>query len=83
VYSRVSQLQRQKRWTDLGSIPPVYDFKSSALDLLFHGLDSETLRYLQDTSASNHEKELEERAKEVTVRLVATNEGWKLSSVDF
>ena len=82
VYGRVSQLQLQKQWTDQDSVPPVYDFKSSALDLLFHGLDGETLRHLQGTGASNQEKELEQRAKEVTVRLVATEQGWKLSSID-
>jgi hypothetical protein len=82
VYSRVSQSQLQKRWTDQGSVPPVYDFKSSALNLLFHGLDSETLRHLQGTGAPNQENELEKRAKEVTVRLVATEQGWKLSSIE-
>jgi hypothetical protein len=50
--------------------------------MLFHGLDSESLSKMEDIGSSNQEKELEKSAKKITVKLVATDQGWKLSSVD-
>ena len=63
-------------------MPPIHDFKSSALTFLFHGIDQESLRHIEDVGASNQESELEKRAKDVTVKFVATDQGWKLSSVN-
>jgi hypothetical protein len=82
VHSRTNQSQLRKQWTSEGAAPPVHDFKSSALSTLFHGLDRESLVHMDDTGASNQDSELRRKAERVGVRLVATEQGWKLSSTD-
>jgi hypothetical protein len=82
VYARINQSRLRRQWTNQGSVPMTHDFKSSALSFLFHGLDYETLKNMDDAGISNQEKELGNRAEHVTVRLVATDQGWKLSSAD-
>lgn len=82
VYARVSQSQLRKQWASQESVPLIHDFKSSASSVLLHGLDDATLQRMDNVGASNSEREAGKRAKEVIVRLVATDQGWKLSSVD-
>jgi hypothetical protein len=81
VYARISQSQLRKQWVGQDAAPLIHDYKSSALSVLLHGLDHESLRHIGDISASNSESEVEKSAKEITVKLVATEQGWKLSSV--
>jgi hypothetical protein len=81
VYARVSQSQLRKQWVGQDAAPLIHDYKSSALSVLLHGLDHESLRHIGDISASKAESEVEKSAKEITVKLVATEQGWKLSSV--
>lgn len=82
LYSRISQSQLRTQWGSQSSTPPIHDFKSSASTFLFHGFDEESLNSLKDVGATNGERELEKCAKEITVKFVATDQGWKLSSVD-
>ncbi|KAF2874040.1 hypothetical protein BDV95DRAFT_604257 [Massariosphaeria phaeospora] len=42
VQTRLAQTRLQNRWKDGNSAPPLHDFKSSALTLLFHGLELES-----------------------------------------
>jgi hypothetical protein len=81
VYARVSQSQLRKQWVGQDTAPLIHDYKSSALSVLLHGLDHDSLRHIGDVSASKAESEVEKSAKEITVKLVATEQGWKLSSV--
>lgn len=82
VYARIDQSRLRSQWTSDNSVPSIYDFKSSALTVLFHGLNGQSLTHMEDVGASNRERDSEKKAKEVTVKFVATNQGWKLSSVD-
>jgi hypothetical protein len=82
VLSRINQLQLRRHWTSEGAAPPIHDFNSSASSTLFHGLDRESLRHIEDTSTSNQDSESKKKAERVEVRLVATEQGWKLSSTD-
>jgi hypothetical protein len=81
VYARASQSRLRKQWAGQDKAPLIYDYKSSALSVLLHGLDHESLKHIDEISASNVESEVEKSAKEITVKLVATEHGWKLSSV--
>lgn len=81
VYARIEQSRLRRQWKDEDSIPRIHDFKSSALEFLFHGMDRETMRQMDDIGATNQTGELEKRAEKVMVTLVATEQGWKLSSV--
>ncbi|KAI8933165.1 hypothetical protein NX059_009806 [Plenodomus lindquistii] len=81
LYSRNDQSRLRKQWKSEDSVPPIHDFKSSALDLLYHGLDQEALRQMIDVGVTNQTRELEKRVENVKVTLVATDQGWKLSSV--
>jgi hypothetical protein len=56
-----------------------HDFKSSALTLLYHGLEEESRQ--AGLGKTNSEVELYDRVKGVKVRLVATEEGWRLRTV--
>ena len=59
---------------------PGATWKSSALPMLFHGLDNEELRRsVPDRLA--HIQEMEDRAKSSQARLAPGNEGWKLTTV--
>jgi hypothetical protein len=49
VHSRINQSQLRRQWTSEGVAPPVHDFKSSALSILFHRLNQESLRHMDDT----------------------------------
>lgn len=86
IYARIVQSRLRKQWETSGSrsLPPIHDFKGSALSLLFHGLHDQSLTRLEGegVGASNREKELSDKAGELTVRFVATNQGWKLAAVD-
>lgn len=82
IYARISQSRLRRQWVRPNEVPPIHDLKSSALSFLYHGLDQESLRQADTLGASNQEKELEKSTKEITVRLVATEQGWKLSAVD-
>lgn len=57
-----------------------FDFKSSALDLLYHGLDRVTLQECREATFCNSRKAGKEEAKIVKARLVPTDEGLRLSS---
>ncbi|KAF2683665.1 hypothetical protein K458DRAFT_431890 [Lentithecium fluviatile CBS 122367] len=63
-----------------GQDEPHHDFKSSALTLLYHGLDRESLD--QAVGKSNREEDLHGMAKGVMVKLVDTEQGWKLRIVE-
>jgi hypothetical protein len=82
VHARMSQSRLRKEWVSGETVPLIHDFKSSASSVLLHGLDDETLRRMGNVGASNSEGGASRRAKEITVRLVATDQGWKLSSID-
>lgn len=56
----------------------LYDFKSSALSLLFHGLDKDSLESMADVGSTNREEELKKLSKETKVQLIPTDQGWKL-----
>ncbi|KAF2852083.1 hypothetical protein T440DRAFT_553998 [Plenodomus tracheiphilus IPT5] len=81
IYARIEQSRLRRQWKDEDSVPFIHDFKSSALDFLYHGLDRDSLRHMDDIGATNQIRELEKRAEKVMVTLVATDQGWKLSSV--
>ncbi|KAF3050053.1 hypothetical protein E8E11_008190 [Didymella keratinophila] len=57
-----------------------HDFKSSALTLLFHGFDADSLSSMADVGSTNREGELDRLSKVTKVQLVATSQGWKLST---
>lgn len=59
-----------------------HDFKSSALTLLFHGLDYRSQRQLEYIGCNNNRmQELQDKTRDVRVKLLQTEQGWKLSSV--
>jgi hypothetical protein len=62
-------------------VSPYHDFKSSALTLLYHGLEGESLKETGGAGKSNSEYKLEEMAKGVAVQLVHTDMGWKMKIV--
>jgi hypothetical protein len=80
VQSRVDQFHMRKAWGNEYSVPNFHDFKSSVLMLLYHGFERDSLEVERVYGQSNRMKELEDRAKEVKVRLVATESGWMLST---
>jgi 2-oxoglutarate dehydrogenase complex dehydrogenase (E1) component-like enzyme len=61
---------------------PLHESKSSALTLLFHGLDKDSLDGMTDVGSTNREKELKKISTETKVQLVLTSQGWKLSTTD-
>lgn len=63
--------------------PAQHDFKASALAVLFHGLDRQSQERLHEVGATNKVGELKGEAKARLVKLVLTNQGWKLSSVHY
>ncbi|KAF2996471.1 hypothetical protein E8E13_004653 [Curvularia kusanoi] len=75
--SRRAQRALQKEW---GVDNCSFDFKSSALQLLFHGLDRETLEQHSSGLAPNKSKELKKTAQKTTVKLFPYEDGLKLSS---
>ena len=58
----------------------LYDFKSSALALLIHGLDKDSLKSMAGVGSMNQEKELKKLSRKTKVQLVPTEQGWKLST---
>lgn len=80
LQARRDQGLLRKREAAGRALAPAHDFKSGALPLLFHGLDEQMQRKLADIGCSNREGELADRSKEIMIRLVATDQGWKLSS---
>lgn len=81
IQSKIDQAQLRKAWEKEGVHAPFYDFKSSALTLLFHGLDDGSRRELVDVGSTNQTSEMEKRVKNVDIQLIATERGWKLSTV--
>lgn len=81
VKTRGDQAELRKAWENKGVHAPFYDFKSSALALLFHGLDDDSRRQLIDVGGTNRTGEMERRSRDVKIHLVATKRGWKLSTV--
>ncbi|CAO2652568.1 Nn.00g008510.m01.CDS01 [Neocucurbitaria sp. VM-36] len=81
VQARTDQSHLRKAWEKEGVHAPFHDFKSSALTLLFHGLDDDSRRELIDVGSSNRTCEMEKRSKDVNIQLVATERGWKLATV--
>jgi hypothetical protein len=72
-----------KAWAFEGTLSKLDDdFKSSALTLLFHGLNKDSLDSMAAVGSTNGEKELKRLAKETNVQLVPTDQGWKLSMTD-
>ncbi|KAH6616770.1 hypothetical protein C7974DRAFT_475168 [Boeremia exigua] len=57
-----------------------FDFKSSALELMFHGLDKDTLEQHSCGVDGNKTRVLSKKADTMVVRLVPTTDGLKLSS---
>ena len=81
VKSRGDQAELRKAWESEGVHAPFYDFKSSALALLFHGLDDDSRRQLIDVGSTNRTGEMAKRSRDVRIQLVATERGWKLATV--
>ncbi|KAF2678046.1 hypothetical protein K458DRAFT_143423 [Lentithecium fluviatile CBS 122367] len=81
LQATIEQNRLRKEWTHGNTAPPNYDFKSSALTLLYHGLDQQSVAILGNVGSSNRETELDQHARDVHVRLVATEQGWKLPTV--
>jgi len=80
IKSRMDQSSLRMSGSSTEVQAPFLNFKSNILTLLFHGLDEETRKTMADAGKSNNQNELQRRAKEVKVRLVSTEQGWKLSS---
>lgn len=82
IQAKIDQSRLYKRWVGRGGDQPqpFHDFKSSALTLLFHGLDKESLDSMVDVGSSNREKELNNLSKQSEVQLKPTEQGWKLST---
>ncbi|KAF1844329.1 uncharacterized protein K460DRAFT_369193 [Cucurbitaria berberidis CBS 394.84] len=78
VQAKLDQSQLRKIWEGEGMHAPFYDFKSSALALLFHGLDDNSRRELEEVGSTS---EMEKISKDVKIQLVATEKGWKLATV--
>lgn len=75
---RSAQARLQKKWgAEQGCS---FNFKSSALELLFHGLDRETLEQHTISSAQNRTEALEKVALKATVKFTPTADGLKLTS---
>ncbi|OAL56194.1 hypothetical protein IQ07DRAFT_581577 [Pyrenochaeta sp. DS3sAY3a] len=81
VQAKVDQAQLRKAWESHDTHAPFYDFKSSALTLLFHGLDDNSRRDLVDVGSTNRTSEMAKRSKNIDIQLVATERGWKLAAV--
>ncbi|KAF2828783.1 hypothetical protein CC86DRAFT_319841 [Ophiobolus disseminans] len=81
VKARGDQAELRRAWETEGVHAPFYDFKSSALALLFHGLDDDSRRQLIDVGSTNRTAEMAKRSKDVKIQLVATERGWKLATV--
>jgi hypothetical protein len=58
VHVRINQSRLRKQWTSRDTVPLIHDFKSSALSVLFHGLDRESMMHMENIGASSQEKEL-------------------------
>lgn len=56
-----------------------HDWKSSPLALLFHGLDREAITSCSEIAESVGTKEMETIAKETSVRLSKTEDGWNFT----
>jgi len=54
-----------------------HDLKAEPLALLFHGLDEDALRKVQDRGECAEGSKLSEQTKEMLVSLRSTDEGWK------
>jgi hypothetical protein len=67
--------------TRSAQVAPYHDFKSSALTLLYHGLEGESLDEAVGVGQRNSEWELDQMAKGVAVQLVHTDMGWKMRIV--
>jgi hypothetical protein len=67
-------------WKSGDAPATLHDFKSSPLIVLFHGLDETSQRELAHIGRTNHQKEMEQVSKQTKVQLVATEQGWKLST---
>ena len=70
----------RKMWTSTGEQVPPHDFKSSALPVLFHGFDGDSQHRFSKIGSTNKQEELRESSKDVKVQLVATDQGWRLST---
>lgn len=82
IQTRISQSKLRRQSAAHNSVPAIHDFKSSASTFLFHGVSRETLQQEESVGISNQEKELENRAEELTVRFLATQQEWKLTAVN-
>ena len=67
--------------TRRAQVAPYHDFKSSALTLLYHGLEGESLDEAISIGQRNSEWQLDEMAKGMAVQLVHTDMGWKMRTV--
>lgn len=70
----------RKMWISTGEQVPPHDFKSSALPVLFHGFDGDSQHRFSKIGSTNKQEELRESSKDVKVQLVATDQGWRLST---
>jgi hypothetical protein len=83
IQAKLDQSRLHKAWAFEGTLSKLDDdFKSSALTLLFHGLNKDSLDSMAAIGSTNGEKELKRLAKETNVQLVPTDQGWKLSMTD-
>jgi hypothetical protein len=67
---------------ELPTLLVFYDFKSSALIMLFHGLDDNSQHELGHLGTMSRKRELQAMSRRTKVQLVATEQGWKFSAVD-
>ncbi|KAL6705585.1 hypothetical protein ACN47E_006532 [Coniothyrium glycines] len=81
LQAKSDQAQLRRAWERQGVHAPFYDFKSSALTLLFHGLDDDSRRQLMDVGSHNRTSEMEKLSQRVNVQMVATERGWKIAAV--
>lgn len=80
VRAERNQAGLHKMWSSAGGRVSPHDFKSSALPVLFHGFDGDSQRRLSKVGSTNTQEELRESSKGVEVQLVATEQGWRLST---
>jgi hypothetical protein len=80
VKSRGDQAELRNAYESEGIHAPFYDFKSSALALLFHGLDDASRSELINVGSTNRTAEMIRRSHDVKIQLVATEKGWKLAT---
>jgi hypothetical protein len=80
VKSRGDQAELRNAYKSEGIYALYYDFKSSALALLFHGLDDASRRELINVGSTNRTAEMIRRSHDVKIQLVATEKGWKLAT---